>query len=65
VARIRRAVPIIDRLPAGVRKAGKKLASMLPIRNDIMFSDDEIKMIRERYAKSNARTDKLLAQLTR
>jgi hypothetical protein len=63
VARIRRAMPMVDRLPTIVRKAGKRLTSMLPKQSGIILSDNEINMIRDRYAKSNSRTDKLLAEL--
>ena len=63
VSRIRRLAPVIDSLPAGVRTAGKALLSLLPVSNAIMLSESEIGMLRNKYAESNEKTEKLIAGL--
>jgi hypothetical protein len=66
IARIQRLFPIIDRLPPRIKAALKPYARrLLPGGRGMILSAREIRAVRGRYAASNERTEKLLAQLSR
>jgi Sulfotransferase family len=68
IAKLRKLLPAVDRLPLRIKKnitpAVKALASRLPVGRKTMLSDDEIRMLRSFYKMSNERTDKLLSRLS-
>ena len=64
-AMVRKYFPFVDAMPAGVRKFGGRLISMVPGRTRTLLSESEIQMIRGVYALSNERTAKLIAGLAR
>jgi hypothetical protein len=64
-ARIRQLMPFVDRLPQPIKKLGKALLPFLPAGGESVLSDKETAAIREIYAESNRRTEKLLAGLAR
>jgi Sulfotransferase family len=65
VARIRRHFPIVDRFPARIKNILKPLAARLPSGRGVILSSREIGMLRNIYATSNQRTEKLIAQLSK
>jgi len=59
-AALRARFPVIDHLPAGVRRMGSTVLSRLSSGRGSMFSDAETAEIRSRYADSNRRVERLL-----
>lgn len=59
-AALRARFPVIDHLPAGVRRIGSAVLSRLSSSGGSMFSDAETAEIHTRYADSNRRVERLL-----
>ena len=57
---VRTRFPLVDRLPAGLRKLGGQILGGLPAKDPSLLSPKERAAIRARYADSNDRTDVLL-----
>jgi Sulfotransferase domain len=65
VARIRRQFPIVDHFPARIKNILKPFAAHLPNGRGLILSYREIGILRNIYATSNQRTEKLIAQLSK
>jgi Sulfotransferase family len=65
VARIRRQFPIVDRFPKKIKNILKPVAARLPKGRGVILSSHEITILRNIYATSNQRTEKLMAQLSK
>jgi len=64
VAKLRRYLPIIDRLPTGIKAALRPYAARLPGRRGMLLSPRDSRLLRGLYAASNQRTGRLLDQLS-
>jgi hypothetical protein len=65
IARIQRLFPLVDRLPHGMKNRLKPIvARLLPAGRGSILSSREIRSLRDRYAASNTRTERLVAQLS-
>jgi Sulfotransferase family len=65
VAKVRRRFPIVDRFPARVKNILKPLAAHLPNGRGVILSNREIGILRNVYATSNHRAERLIAQLSK
>lgn len=64
MAKIQRLFPIIERLPRSVKDSLKPHAArLLPGRRAAILSSRDIRILRNMYAASNQRTEKLISQL--
>jgi Sulfotransferase family len=62
VARLRKYVPIVDRLPKSISAMLRPYAALLPGGRSSLLASDEVRILRAFYSASNQRTEKLLSQ---